>query len=97
VIHDAPRSADNHVRVPIQLFELGDDSCASVQRENLKALQVFRITFEGLRDLNGELARRGEYQDLGRCHAGPDRRHQGQGERRCLTCSGLGLSDQITP
>ena len=63
---NAPGRTDDDVRAAAQAVQLRLVTLAAVDRQDMKAGEMRRVTLKRFRDLNGEFARRHEHQRLRR-------------------------------
>ena len=95
VILDAARRADDGVHAAAQLLQLKIHARSAVDGQHVKALEVPGVRLHGLGDLDRELARRREHEQLrlGALHV--DAAEQRQRERGRLAGAGLRLTEHV--
>ena len=95
VVHDAAGRADDDVHAAAQRRELHAVALAAVDRQHVHALHVGGVLLEGLRDLERELAGRGQDEGLRRLLGEVESRQDRQRERGRLAGAGLGEADDV--
>ena len=96
VVHDAAGRADHDLDAALQAAELPLVGLAAVDGQRLHVL-VAAVLVQRLRDLDRQLARRGQNERLHRAQLGVDRLDDGQAERGRLAGAGLRLGDDVLP
>ena len=97
MVEHPPRCPDDDLGAALQPLELPLDRLAAVYREYVDAPVVLCQAGELLGDLDGELPRGGEDENLGLPAFGVDPLDRRDAERRGLPGTGLGLAGHVAP
>ena len=95
MILDAARRADDGVHAAAQLLQLEVHARAAVDGQHVEAFEVARVGLHRLGDLNRELARRREHEQLRLGALQVDAAQQRQRERGRLARAGLRLAEHV--
>ena len=95
VILDAARRSDHGVHAAAQLLQLKVHPGAAVDGQHVEPFEVAGVLLHGLRDLDRELARRREDEQLRLGALQVDAAEQRQRERGRLAGAGLRLAEQV--
>ncbi len=96
MVHDASRRPDHHLDSAAQLVELHAHPLPAVDRQHVEAGQEPRIGLHRLGNLQGQLTRRRQYQQLRMIGRRVDACEQRQRKGGSLAGPGLGLADHVT-
>ncbi|MNM80106.1 hypothetical protein D3C81_920560 [compost metagenome] len=94
-IAQATRGRHHHLGALAQSLELRPHGRAAVDRQHLHARHVAGVALEGRGDLQGQLAGRGQDEDLRLATGRVEQRQQRQGEGRGFAGTGLRLADHV--
>jgi hypothetical protein len=95
VIDDASRRAHHHMHAAAQRIQLRLITLAAVDGQDVKSLQMRRITLKCFSHLQGEFAGGNQHQYLGLAAGEIDARQRRQGECGRLSRAGLRLAEHI--
>ncbi|MCY1412256.1 hypothetical protein D9M71_276560 [compost metagenome] len=95
VVAQATRGRHHYLGTLTQGLELRAHRRAAVHRQHLHASHVAGVALEGRGDLQGQLAGRGQDEDLRLATGRVEQRQQRQGEGRGFAGTGLRLADHV--